>query len=90
MNLLPCIAEKFNDFFVHVGPNLAKSFTDTNDFETYLKGEYRNSMFIYETTCDKILKIINKFKSKNSCGIDRIIIKVIKYVNSNYAFISYF
>ena len=41
------IANKFNEYFVNVGPNLAKSIkkNDTIKFENYLKGNYPESMF---------------------------------------------
>lgn len=74
------IANQFNNFFVNVGPNLAKSFSNSNEFVKYLKGNYRDSMFLKETTTDEIIKIIQHLKNKNSCGIDEINIKVIKFV----------
>ena len=41
------IANNFNDFFVNVGPNLAKKFSwETDDFYKFLKGRFNDSMFL--------------------------------------------
>ena len=43
------IANKFNDFFVNVGPNLAKKFSrETDEFYKFLNGSYNDSMFLYK------------------------------------------
>ena len=40
------IANDFNDYFVNIGPNLAKKFNRDNDgFFKFLKGSYNDSMF---------------------------------------------
>ena len=64
------IANKFNDLFVNVGPNRYK----------FLKGSYNDSMFLYNTNCEEISKVIDKMASKSSCGVDGISSKVYKYV----------
>ena len=75
------IANDFNDFFVNAGPNLAKNFNrDTDGFYKFLKGSYNDSMYLYNTTCDEVNKVIDKMTCKSSSGIDEINIKVIKYV----------
>ena len=75
------IANKFNEFFVNVGPNLAMKFDDGSDeFYKFLKGNYCDSMFLYDTTCAEVNKEIDKMANKSSCGIDDINSKVVKHV----------
>ena len=74
-------ANNFNDFFVNAGPKLAKEFShDTDEFYKYLKGNYSNSFFLFETSPDKVNRIKDKLECKSSCGTDEIKSKVIKYV----------
>ena len=75
------IANDFNDYFVNIGPNLAKKFNQGSDgFYKFLKGSYNDSMFLYDTSHDEVHKVIVKMASKSSCGIDEISCKVIKCV----------
>ena len=75
------IANHFNDFFINVGPNLAKKFKqETDDFCKFLKGSYNDSMFLYNTNREEIIKEIDKMACKSSCGVDEISSKVVKYV----------
>ena len=71
-----------NDFFVNVGPNLAKKFSrETHDFYKFLNGLVINdSMFLYNTNCEEISNVIDKMACKSSCGVDGISSKVVKYV----------
>ena len=71
------IANDFNDYFVNIGPNLAKKFNrDSDRFFKFLTGSYNDSMFLYDTSYDEVHKV----KTKTSCGIDEISSKVIKRV----------
>ena len=75
------IANNFNDFFINVGPNLAKKFKqETDNFCKFLKGSYNDSMFLYDTNREEIIKEIDKMACKSSCGVDEISSKVVKYV----------
>lgn len=75
------IANKFNEFFVNVGPNLAKNFNKNSDeFYKYLEGNYENSMFLNYTTSEEVNRVTDNLVGKNSCGIDEISCKIIKYV----------
>ena len=78
------IANNFNDFFVNVGSNLAKKFNtnSTDEFLKFLRGNYKDSIFLYDTTCDEIKHVIDKMEGKTSCGVDEISSKVVKYVSS--------
>ena len=81
MNDPRLIANQFNEFFVNVGPNLAKKFSNVTDgFRKYLKGDYLDSMFLHDTTSDEVNRIIEKLDCKTSCGIDQISSNVVKYV----------
>ena len=52
------IANNFNDFFVNVRPKLAREFShDTDEFYKYLKGNYNDSIFLYETSPDEVNRI---------------------------------
>ena len=63
------IANNFNDYFVNVGPKLAKVFRhDTDEFYKYLTGNYKDSMFLYDTSPDEVNRIIDKLECKSSCG----------------------
>ena len=74
-------ANKFNDFFVNVGPNLAKKFSrETDEFYKFLNGSYNDSMFLYNTNYEEISNVIDKMACKSSCGVDGISSKVVKYV----------
>ena len=80
------IANNFQEFFVNVGPKLAKDFNhDTDKSYKYLNGKYR-FYFVYETSCDEVNRIIDKLECESSCGIDEIRSKVIKYV-APYVFV---
>ena len=76
------ISNGFNDFFVNVGPDLAKNIVapDNVDIDKYLNNRTVNSMFLTPITEDEILKIINKIeakKSTDSSGINMSLIKEI-------------
>ena len=68
-------------FFINIGPNLAKGFDKSLiGFSKYLKGNYDNSLFLYDTTCSEVVNEINKMKSKSSSGIDGITSRIVRYV----------
>jgi hypothetical protein len=74
------IADKFNDFFVNIGPNLA-DVIETHDkppFATYLQTKVE-STFLFETINEqKTTKIISDMKTKSSCGIDKMSLELLK------------
>ena len=76
------IANRFNEFFVNVGPNLAKKFDqNSNNFTKHLQGDYQKSMFLKSTSNKEIEEIIASMKSKSKCGIDGISSKLIKHIS---------
>ena len=72
------IANKFNDYFVNVGPSLAKKFDrDENDHRKYLNGNFPNSMFLSHIAPSEIEGIIANINPNKSSGIDEISPKVV-------------
>ena len=76
------IANKFNEYFVNVGPNLAKGIqqNDTIPFENYLKGNYRESMFTEPVTEYEILTEIDNLNVTKSADHDNISAKMVKAI----------
>jgi hypothetical protein len=69
------IATNFNNFFINIGPNLAKSIDlgGKPAFESYLKFHNTTTPFTFKTVEEKTTrKIINSFKPKKSMGFDNI------------------
>ena len=74
------IPNLFNEYFVNVGPSLAKSIDIVDkDPAKYLKGNYSKSMFLHETDENEIFNVIMKQKSNKASGYDDISIEVVKY-----------
>ena len=74
------IANKFNEYFTNIGPNLAKKIkknANTN-FEKYLTGNYPNSMFLTPITENEIQSELRMMHSNKSPGYDNINNKIIK------------
>ena len=76
------IADKLNEYFTEVGPELAKSIprpqNPNSSFNTYL-GSPCSSIFTFEyTNPDKISKHIQSLKTKSSAGHDGISSKLLK------------
>ena len=79
------IAKGFNEFFVNVGPNLASKIKNkgntTNKAVDYLKDiNFNESLFLKPVTEFELLSIVNKFKSKASCGYDEINMSIVRKV----------
>ena len=72
------ISDKFNDFFINVGPNLAKAIPTVNKTPLYcMKNKIFESMFIEPVTQDEIVKLIGNLKD-SACGWDELSTKFIK------------
>ena len=67
------IADKFNTHFANVGKLLAASLNayDT-DFLTHLKSPCPSSVYLYPTSPQEIIRIINSFHLNKACGYDDI------------------
>ena len=73
------IADGFNDFYINVGANLAKSIpTNTNDPMAYMTDLYNNnSIYLCPTNDDEIRKVVALCKN-SSAGWDGINAKMVK------------
>ena len=80
------IANGFNDFFVKVGPNLAKCIKKpegSSDIADYLESYNRNTMFLSGVEEREITEIVKNCKNKKSTGNDNIDMSIIKHVISH-------
>ena len=67
------IAELFNDFFVNIGPNLAKDIPNTDkDFHIFLKNRNSQSLFFEPVIEEEIKDIVNNLNTKKGSGCDGI------------------
>ena len=74
------IADKFNDYFCNIGPNLAKNIpSTTNSFKAFLKDANTESIFLEPVGKKEVLDIIMSLKN-GSPGIDNIPASAIKFV----------
>jgi len=67
------IANKFNEYFVNVGPSLANKIppSDTS-YLTYMKGNFTKSFGLVETNANEVISIVKCFNTKPSAGYDDI------------------
>ena len=74
------IANKFNEYFINIGLNLAKNIKNNSDtnFEKYLIGNYQNSMFLAPITENELENEIKSMDSSKSPGYDNISNKILK------------
>ena len=73
------IANKFNEYFTNIGPQLARSIDASNKipFHSYLTKPYPSSFGFQYTNPTNVSKIINKMKPKSSAGYDNISSKLL-------------
>ena len=77
------IANRFDDFFVNVGPTLAKSIPiSCKQPVDFLKGSFLNSMYLAPTNEYEIFDIISNLKNTNSRGFDDIPLCLVKACNN--------
>ena len=81
------IANKFNDYFVNIGPNLASnvSINSTYSFKDYLLSPVQTAFQFSLIDEQTILKTIDNLKNKCSCGSDRISNKILKIIKQEIA-----
>ena len=73
------ISEKFNDFFVGIGPNLAKKIPSQNLSPLKYMGQpLLQSMFLSVVTPDEVKKIIKSLKS-GAAGYDELSASILKW-----------
>ena len=82
------IANKFNEFFTNIGPNLAKQIPKSNlSAGHFLKGDFQNSFFTSPVTNEEISSIILALKNTNSKGYDDIPVNLVKYCGNELSYI---
>ena len=77
------IVSKFNDFFVNIGPNLAKKITPGNpntSITDTMPTPNSTSFFIVPCTSNEIQTVVANFSNSNGIGIDGFLIRPIKFV----------
>ena len=74
------ISQKFNEYFVNVGPSLAKNITKPTHgkVEDFLKGNYINSMLLTPVDSHEVLNVINSLKWNKATGYDDINVNIVK------------
>lgn len=74
------ISNKFNDFFVETGPNLARKIQTEGigSFKQYLTHEIRTQFTLKPVTENDVIKIVDNMEPKNSSGFDGISLKLLK------------
>jgi hypothetical protein len=87
INDINIIVNKFNHFFINIGPTLANNIPNSNNknFEKYLQN-MPDSQFSFQNVNETmVIKIIDKLKPKTSCGKDKISNKLLKLIKCNIA-----
>ena len=80
------ISNKFNDFFVNIGPKLAKNIQNTGkNYFDYLQSPLSTSMYMKPVVEMEIIKIIEQFDPNKSAGYDGIGNFIIKRVSNEIA-----
>ena len=71
---LNIIAQKLNEYFVSMGPNLAEKIDRVKDAPgdavSYISGHYKNSIFLTNTSPNEICSIVSCLKSTSSSSYD--------------------
>ena len=76
------ISEKFNNFFVNIGPNLAKKIPNQELSPLcFMKNPSVNSMFLYDVTLEELNKVISSLKN-GAPDYDEINASVLKIISS--------
>ena len=78
------IAETFNEFFINVGPNLAKSLKNNNRIpEYYLKEPILNTIFLAPVTDEELYKIFKNLKN-SAPGYDEMKVEPLRNALTHY------
>ena len=73
------IANNSCEYFTNIGLNLASRIPNsTRSFQSYLHGNFSNSLFLYPSTEHEILEICSSFRSGTAAGLDNVTMNVIK------------
>ena len=76
------IANKFNDYFVKIGPNFANQINvnDHETFEKFLSGSYQSSFSVDVITENELEAELENISSNKSSGYDEVSPKIIKTI----------
>jgi len=67
------IAKSFIEYFSNIGPVLVNKNSETDvSCLSFLKGDFKNSFAILDTTPHEIISISNSLTNKSSAGHDKI------------------
>ena len=73
------IVNKFNEYFVDIGPALAKKIPPPSDsYDSFLKSKYKNSFALFLTNAEEIVSIVSNMAAKKSAGFDNISVEIMK------------
>ena len=77
------IADKFNDFFVNVGPKFSEKIPQPSDlsYKDFLKKNITSRFSFNLVNSNDIYKTIQKLKTKTSCGYDELSTKILKHIS---------
>ena len=81
------IANKFNNYFIEIGPTLSESIVPPTrkSFNDYLMNPVHIN-FEFKVVTEKTVKeIIENLKPKTSCGVDRLSNKLLKFIKDEIA-----
>ena len=79
------IANKFNEYFTNIGPNLANKITGVKgDVSDYIKTSYPNSMFVSDTDPQELINFVQALKESSSAGYDGLSPYIVKKNYSRY------
>ena len=81
VNDLHDVVEIFNDFFINIGPNIARKIPKSNKhFSSYLNHlNVNHSIYLKPTDTSEIIKIINNLDNSKSLGPNSIPINILKF-----------
>ena len=75
------IANMFNEYFVNVGPNIAKKIPSSDKmYNHFLTGSYKNKFFLEAVTKRELETEIKNLNPKKSLGYDGLSVRVIRNV----------
>ena len=81
------IANKFNEYFVEIGPKLAEKIDmpENQSYKDYLKYPFHRQFHFKPIETQTLIKVIDTLKPKSSYGHDRISNKLLKYLKFELA-----
>ena len=78
------IATSFNEYFTNIGPSLANSMPNLPGRHQYFLSKCKiktpcGSLLMHPTCSEELIAIVRNLKNKNSCGLDGITPKLLKF-----------